>query len=195
MDRKPGPAAARKPRADGERNRVLLMQAAKAVFAEKGSQASLEEIARAAGVGIGTLYRHFPARDALVAAVFANETAQLAQGAQRLAETQAPVQALRGWLLLFIDFMSTKHGMSEVFDAVVSPSSELYADAGTQTTGAMEMLVQRAVASGDIALEIAPSDILRALAGIASVSCGPDWETAARQLVDIIINGVRVRHA
>jgi AcrR family transcriptional regulator len=193
VDKKTEGATVRKPRADGERNRALLMETAKKVFAEKGSQASLEQIARSAGVGIGTLYRHFPTRDALVAAVYANETGQLAEGARRLAETRPPVEALREWLMLFIDFMSTKHGMAEVFDAVVSPASALYADAGTQITAAVEMLVRQAVGSGEIALEIAPTDILRALAGIAGVSCGPDWETAARQLVDIIIAGVRVR--
>lgn len=193
MDKKNETAAVRKPRADGERNRALLMETAKTVFADKGSQASLEQIARTAGFGIGTLYRHFPTRDALVAAVYANETGQLADAAERLAGGHAPVAALREWLMLFIDFMSTKHGMAEVFDAVVGPASALYAEAGTRITAAVEMLVRRAVESGDIALEIAPSDILRALAGIGSVSCEPNWETAARQLVDIIIAGVSTR--
>src|SRR4029077_8649104 len=97
------PTALRKPRADAERNRVRLLETAKAAFAEKGSGASLDEIARIAGVGAGTLYRHFPTRDALVTAVYRNETEQLVVAATRLAETHPPVMALREWLLLFVD--------------------------------------------------------------------------------------------
>src|SRR6202011_5532308 len=108
------PTAVRKPRADAERNRVRLLETAKAAFAEKGSGASLDEIARPAGVGAGTLYRHFPPRDALVAAVYRNETEQLVAAANRLAETHPPVMALREWLLLFVDYIATKHGMYEV---------------------------------------------------------------------------------
>jgi AcrR family transcriptional regulator len=89
------PVAVRKPRADAERNRVRLLETAKAAFAEKGSGASLDEIARTAGVGAGTLYRHFPNRDALVAAVYRNETEQLVVAASGLAETHPPVMALR----------------------------------------------------------------------------------------------------
>jgi AcrR family transcriptional regulator len=89
------PAAVRKPRADAERNRVRLLETAKSAFAEKGSAASLDEIARIAGVGAGTLYRHFPTRDALVAAVYRNETEQLVAAAARLAEMHPPVMALR----------------------------------------------------------------------------------------------------
>jgi AcrR family transcriptional regulator len=107
-------AAVRKPRADAQRNRVRLLETAKAAFAEKGSGASLDEIARTAGVGAGTLYRHFPNRDALVAAVYRNETEQLVVAATRLAEMHPPVMALREWLLLFVDYIATKHGMYEV---------------------------------------------------------------------------------
>jgi AcrR family transcriptional regulator len=187
------PMAARKPRADGERNRQRLLEAAKEVFAEKGSQGSLEEIARRAGVGIGTLYRHFPARDALVAAVFRNEVEQLAAAAQQLTQTHPPLPALREWMLRFVDFMATKYGMSEVFESVVCASSDLHAEAGTQINDIVEALAQRAVANGDIHLGIAPLDVLRALAGVANISPGPDWERAARQLVDILLQGLSVR--
>src|ERR1700710_2006963 len=120
------PVAVRKPRADAERNRARLLETAKAAFAEKGSGASLDEIARIAGVGAGTLYRHFPTRDALVAAVYRNETEQLVAAADRLAETHPPVAALREWLLLFVDYMATKHGMSEVLNSIVGGASDLY---------------------------------------------------------------------
>ncbi|AUW42720.1 TetR/AcrR family transcriptional regulator [Rhizobium leguminosarum] len=181
----------RKPRADAERNRLLLMETAKTVFADKGSSASLEEIARIAGVGIGTLYRHFPTRDALVSAIYRNETAQLAAAAKSLAETHPPVEALRLWLAQFVDYVVTKHGMSEVLDSLVGGTSELYADSADLIIGAVNLLVDRAVAADEIRLAMDPLDILRALAGGASISCGPAWRDAARQLIDILIAGMR----
>src|SRR5579862_7116476 len=130
----------RKPRADAERNRVRLLETAKAAFAEKGSSASLDEIARSAGVGAGTLYRHFPTRDALVAAVYRNETEQLVSAADRLAKTHPPVAALREWLLLFVDYIATKHGMSEVLDSIVGGTSELYSASTAQMKLAISKL-------------------------------------------------------
>jgi len=177
--------AARKPRADAERNRLRLLEVAKAAFAEKGAAASLDEIARAAGVGAGTLYRHFPTRDALIAAVYQNESEQLAAAATRFAETDEPVEALREWMRLFVDYMATKHGMLEILDSIVGGSSGLRAASGARTKQAMGMLVQRAVDAGAIRLAVDPLDLLRAVAGV------PD-AAAAKQLVDILIAGMRV---
>ncbi len=165
------PAAVRKPRADAERNRVRLLETAKAAFAEKGSAASLDEIARTAGVGAGTLYRHFPTRDALVAAVYRNETEQL----------------------VFVDYIATKHGMYEVLNSIVGGTSDLYSASTAQVKQAMAKLVDRAVASGDIRLDLDPLDLLRALAGVANIGLGPDGERAAKHMVDILIAGVRAR--
>jgi AcrR family transcriptional regulator len=185
------PAAVRRPRADAERNRIRLLETAKAAFAEKGSGASLDEIARTAGVGAGTLYRHFPTRDALVAAVYRNETEQLVAAATRLADTHPPVIALREWLLLFVDYIATKHGMSEVLNSIVGGTSDLYSASTAQVKQAMAKLVDRAVTSGDIRLDLDPLDLLRALAGVANIGLGPDGERAAKRLVDILIAGVR----
>jgi AcrR family transcriptional regulator len=187
------PAAVRKPRADAERNRLRLLETAKAVFAEKGSAASLDEIARIAGVGAGTLYRHFPTRDALVAAVYRNETEQLVAAARRLAETHPPVMALREWLLLFVDYMASKHGMHEVLNSIVGGTSDLYSASTAQMKQSLAKLVDRAVASGDIRLDLDPLDLLRALAGVANIGLGPNGERAAKSLVDILIAGVRTR--
>jgi AcrR family transcriptional regulator len=187
------PAAVRKPRADAVRNRVRLLETAKAAFAEKGSGASLDEIARTAGVGAGTLYRHFPTRDALVAAVYRNETEQLVAAADRLAKTHSPVTALREWLLLFVDYIATKHGMSEVLNSIVGGASDLYSASTAQVKQAIAKLVDRAVASGDIRLVLDSIDLLRALAGVANIGLGPDGEQAAKRLVDILIAGVRTR--
>jgi AcrR family transcriptional regulator len=186
-------AAIRKPRADAERNRLRLLETAKVAFAEKGSAASLDEIARMAGVGAGTLYRHFPNRDALVAAVYRNETEQLVAAADCLEETHPPVTALREWLLLFVDYIATKHGMYEVLNSIVGGTSDLYSASTAQVKQAIAKLVNRAVASGDIRLDLDPLDLLRALAGVANIGLGPDGERAAKSLVDILIAGVRTQ--
>jgi AcrR family transcriptional regulator len=183
--------AIRRPRADAERNRIRLLETAKAAFAEKGSAASLDEIARTAGVGAGTLYRHFPTRDALIAAVYRNETEQLVAAADRLAEAHPPVAALREWLLLFVDYIATKHGMYEVLNSIVGGTSDLYSASTTQVKQTIAKLVDSAVSSGDIRLDIDPLDLLRALAGVANIGSGPDGEWSARRLVDILIAGLR----
>lgn len=180
----------RKPRADAERNRLRLLDTAKAAFAKKGSDVSLEEIAQSAGVGIGTLYRHFPNRDALIAAVYRNETEQLARAAKQLAETHPPVEALREWMFLFIDYIATKHGMYAALNSLTDGTSDLYAKSGKQISEAIELLTARAVANHDIRLEIDPLDLLRAVAGVANVSAGPHWKVAATRLVDIMIAGL-----
>src|ERR1700730_10881206 len=187
------PAAVRKPRADAERNRVRLLETAKAAFAEKGSAASLDEIARIAGVGAGTLYRHFPTRDALVAAVYRDETHRRVVAASRLVETHPPVMALREWLLLFVDYIATKHGMYEVLNSIVGGAFGLYSAPTAKVKQAMAKLVDRAVASGDIRLDLDPLDLLRALAGVANIGLEPDREPAAKRLVDILIAGIRMR--
>jgi AcrR family transcriptional regulator len=185
----------RKPRADAERNRLLLLEAAKAAFAEKGSAASLDEIARAAGVGIGTLYRHFPTRDALIAAVYQNESDQLARAAARFAEAMPPIDALRAWMILFVDYLATKHGMTEVLNSIVGGPSGLYAASGPGITGAFGMLVDRGIASGDVRADIDPLDLLRAIAGVANGSAGPNSGEAAKRMVDILIAGVTTPRA
>lgn len=186
------PATLRKPRADAERNRQRLLESARAVFAENGADASLDAIARTAGVGIGTLYRHFPTRDALVEEVYRNASQQLADAATRLSEEQPPVEALRRWLQLFVDHLATKRMMAEALNALVGGTSDLYARSGAQVKSAITLLVDRAVASGEIRLSVEPLDLLRALAGVANIGSAPGWEGNARRLVDVLIVGMRV---
>jgi AcrR family transcriptional regulator len=184
-------AVTRKPRADAERNRERLLETAKALFETKGSSASLEEIAREAGFGIGTLYRHFPTRDELVEAVYRNETEQLAGAARRFAETMPPVDALRAWMRLFVDHLATKQNMSEALNSLVAGTSALYAASTDLVTGAMKLLVERASASGEVRLHMDPLDLLRALAGVMTVGSGPGARANARRLVDVLIAGIR----
>jgi AcrR family transcriptional regulator len=180
----------RRPRADAERNRALLLETAKAAFGQKGPGASLEDIARAAGVGIGTLYRHFPTREALIEAVYSSEADQLIKAETRLANSKPPIAALREWLLMFVDYIITKHGLSEVLKSI--SGSTAYASSSKQVRQAIANLVDRAVASGDVRLEIEPMDLLRALSGVANLSAGPDSKKAAKRMVDILIGGIRI---
>lgn len=185
------PSASRKTRIDAARNRARLLGAAKAAFAAKGSAASLDEIARAAGVGAGTLYRHFPTRDALIEAVYLNETQQLADQAAQLGLSQPPLEALRQWMRLFVDYIATKRVMAEPLGSLAGGPSALYAASTALVTEAMTLLVDRAVASGEIRLDLEPLDLLRALAGVTNFSAGPNAEHSARQLVDVLIAGLR----
>ena len=187
------PAPSRKPRADAERNRLRLLEAARAAFASGGTGASLEDVARAAEVGIGTLYRHFPTRDALIAEVYRNEAAKLYDHARELADSQPPIAALRTWLLLFVDYLSTKLILVEALKAMVEgDSARLKATSGEQLTAAASLLVGRAVASGEISADgLDPIDLLRAITGVAMAGASPDWDQAARRMVDVLINGLR----
>jgi AcrR family transcriptional regulator len=184
---------ARKPRADAERNRQRLLDVAKRAFADKGPTVSLEEIARAAEVGIGTLYRHFPTRDALVEQVYIGETEQLAAAATRLAATQPPVEALRQWLGLFVGYLATKQIMAGALGALAGGTTELYAASAKMMHEAINSLLDRAVESGDIRLDIEPFDLLRAVAGVTQLSAGPNAAENALGVIDLLIAGMLVR--
>jgi AcrR family transcriptional regulator len=184
-------AQARKPRADGARNRQLLIDAAKAGFAEFGLNVSLEEIARRAGVGIGTLYRHFPTREAVVEAVYRHEVEQLAEAVPRLLETSPAGEALHKWMHLFVDYIATKRLIAPSLAAAASRSPSLHASSVELITGAITTLVKRAVASGDVRKDIDPSDLLRALVGVSYGNPDAGWQASARRLVDILMDGLR----
>jgi AcrR family transcriptional regulator len=180
--------AARKPRADGERNRALLLDAAKAAFAEAGTDVPLEDIARRAGVGIGTFYRHFPTRGAIVAAVYQHEVAQLADAAERLLKTRPPGAALHAWMRLFVDYIATKKVVAAALEA---SGTDLRAVSGARITGAMELLVERARAAGDIRADADPDDLLRALVGFTYGNTSLGWQASALRLIDVLMDGLR----
>ena len=183
----------RKPRADAERNRQRLVEAAKAGFARTGAATSLEEIARAAGVGIGTLYRHFPTRDALVEQVYRDALDRLSADADRLAASEPPVEALRKWLLLFIDYISTKKLMADLLASLAGGPAALYATSGPKLRAAIGALVDRARTTGDIQFQGEPFDLLMAVAGLGYGNAAPGWETRAKQMVDVLIAGLQRR--
>ena len=185
--------ATRKPRADGARNRQRLIDAAKSVFADVGMNASLEEIARRAGVGIGTLYRHFPSREAVVEAVYRREVEQLAAAVPQLLERSTPAEALHQWMHLFIDYIATKRLIAPSLGALNGRSSTLYATSAELITGAISTLVKRAAASGDVRKDTDPSDLLRAMVGVSYQNPDAGWEASARRVIDLLMDGLRHR--
>jgi AcrR family transcriptional regulator len=183
---------ARKPRADAVRNRERVLEAAKAVFSAGGPDASLEAVARQAGVGIGTLYRHFPTREALFEAVYRREVEQLAELAEQLKSEAAPVEGLRRWLRSNIELVATKKGMLAALALAVHGSSELYAYTFDRLTKAVGGLLERAVATGEIRSDISPEDLLRALVGMCYMHDQPGWQATVRRLVDVFVDGLCV---
>lgn len=191
MPAKRSQAALRKPRTDAQRNRERILEVAKEAFTRSGANASLDDIAKEAGVGAGTLYRHFPTRDALIEAVYRTEVEKIAAAERKFAETMPPMEALRAWMLLFVDYIAAKHLIAPALNTLVGGASKLYEGSRGQIQGAMDALVKRAIRSGDIRKDLNPSDLLRALIGVSNVALGPDWQQSARRLVDILIAGSR----
>jgi AcrR family transcriptional regulator len=191
MAKKKAKIAVRKPRTDAQRNRERILEVAKEAFTRSGADASLDDIAKEAGVGAGTLYRHFPTRHALLEAVYRTEVEKLAAAERKFAETMAPVDALRAWMLLFVDYIAAKHIIAPALNTLVGGPSKLYEGSRAQVQGAIDALVKRAIKSGDIRKDLEPFDLLRALIGVSNVASGPDWQQSAKRLVDILIIGSR----
>jgi AcrR family transcriptional regulator len=183
--------AGRKPRTDAQRNRERLLEVAKEAFTRSGGNASLDDIAKQAGVGPGTLYRHFPTREELLEAVYRTEVEKLAAAERKFAETLPPIEALRAWMLLFVDYIATKQIIAPALNTLVGGHSKVFESSYGQIWDAIRALVKRAIKSGDIRKDLDPIDLLRALIGVANVASSPDWQQSARRLVDILIIGSR----
>ncbi len=164
---------------------------AKQAFARSGANASLDDIAKTAEVGAGTLYRHFPTRDALIEAVYRTEVEKLAAAERRFTEAMPPIEALRAWMLLFVDYIAAKQIIAPALNTFVGGPSKLYEGSRALVQGAIDALVKRAIKSGDIRKDLDPFDLLRALVGVSNVASSPDWQQSARRLVDILITGSR----
>jgi AcrR family transcriptional regulator len=184
--------AARKPRTDAQRNRERILKVAKEAFTRLGANASLDDIARQAKVGAGTLYRHFPTRDALIEAVYRAEVEKLAAAARGFAEAMPPLEALRAWMLSFVDHMAAKQIIAPALNSLVGGPSKLYEGSRDRIRGAIDGLVKRAVENGDIRRDLDPFDLLRALIGVAYAASSPDWQQSAKRLVEILIAGSRL---
>jgi AcrR family transcriptional regulator len=191
MQKKRSQTAQRKPRMDAQRNRERILAVAKEAFTRFGADASLDDIAKQAGVGAGTLYRHFPTRDALIEAVYRSEVEKLAAAGRRFAETMLPMDALRAWMLLFVDHIAAKQIIAPALNSLVGGPSRLYEGSRSLVQGTIDALVKRAIKNGDIRRDLDPFDLLRALIGVSHVASGSGWQQSARRLVDILITGSR----
>ena len=193
MPKKPSlpPPVARKPRADAQRNRERIIEVARLAFTRHGAEATLDDIARQAGIGPGTLYRHFPTRDALIEAIYRSEVEKLTAAGQRFAATMPPLEALRTWMLLFIDHVAGKQLILPAMDTVAGGSMRLIEGARGLIHSAFIALMQRAINSGDLREDTDPDDFVRALIGVFHTTALPGWEASARRIVDILIAGSR----
>jgi AcrR family transcriptional regulator len=181
----------RKPRADSVRNRERVLQAAKIVFAAGGPEASLEAVARQAGVGVGTLYRHFPTRQALFEAVYRNEVEQLVGLGGQLGSDLPPLDALRRWMHANIEFVATKKGMSVALAVAVHAGSDLTAYSMRRLGGVLEGLLRHAVDAGAIRDDVSSEDVLRTIVGLCYTHDKPGWQGNVHRLVDVFVDGMR----
>jgi AcrR family transcriptional regulator len=183
----------RKPRVNAQRNRERVLEAAKSVFGGGGSDGSLEAVARRAGVGIGTLYRHFPTREALYEAVYRREVEQLGELAEQLKGEAHAVEALRRWLRSNVEFVATKKGMAAALALAAHKPSELTAFSYERLTKAIGVLLDRAVAAGDLRADVSPEDLLRVLIGMCLLHDQPGWQANVARLLDVFVDGLRVK--
>ena len=185
------PKATRKPRADSIRNRERLLLAAAEVFRDGGRDASLEAVAKRAEVGIGTLYRHFPTREALFEAVYRREVEQLVKLAQELSGAEHPTLALRHWLHANVRLVATKKGMLAAMALAAESSSALYAYSFERLSRAIDVLLARAAAAGEIRDDVGAEDLLWALIGMCHMRDQPGWQDSVIRLVDVFVDGLR----
>ena len=185
------PKSARKPRSDAQRNRERILEVAKQVFTRRGAEASMGEIARRAKIGPGTLYRHFATRDDLLATVYITEVEKLAAAQKKLSAELPPIEALRAWLLVFIDYIAAKKIIAPALNAMAGGPSRVF----QQTTQVMEeaahALASHAIASGDLRPDVDPIDLMRAIYGLSIGGSEDDWPAKARKFVDILLQGSR----
>ena len=182
-------------RADARRNRDRLLDAAVRAFSAGGPDDTLEAIARDAGVGIGTLYRHFPTRDALVEATYRNELARLCDAAAELLQTLPADRALRVWMDRFVDYMTTKRGMADALRAVIASGGNPYAQSRDRLVATLTDLLRAGAAAGTVRTDVAPGDVLAGLSGVSLAAGEPAQRDQARRLLDLLMDGLRPRAA
>jgi AcrR family transcriptional regulator len=181
-------------RADARRNRDRLLAAAVRAFAAPGSaEVTLEAIARAAGVGIGTLYRHFPTREALVEAAYRSELARLCDAVPGLLADHPPDLALRTWMDRFVDYMTTKRGMADALRAVLASGGNPYEQSRARLLDAITALIRAAVDAGSVRPDADPGDVLAGLSGVSLAAGAPEQREQAGRLLDLLMDGLRYR--
>jgi AcrR family transcriptional regulator len=182
-------------RADAVRNRETLLAAATRAFASCETEPSMRAIAREAGVGIGTLYRHFPTRESLVDAVYQDQVERLTAGARELLETRTPAQAMRHWMDLFADWLATKHGMIDTLRAMIDSDQIAHAQSREQLLAAITTILDAGSEAGDIRADANAEDIAASLTGILTVAGAPAQQSQASRLLDLLMDGLRPRRS
>jgi AcrR family transcriptional regulator len=191
MKKSPTPKPARKPRSDAQRNRERILEVAKQVFTRHGADASMGEIARRAKIGPGTLYRHFATRDDLLATVYITEVEKLAAAQKKLSAELPPIEALRAWLLVFIDYIAAKKIIAPALNAMAEGPSRVFQQSTKVMEEAANALASNAIASGDLRPDVDPIDLMRAIYGLSTAGSADDWPAKARKFVDILLQGSR----
>ena len=189
----PCPAAPKALRADAKRNHDQLLISAGELFAERGIDVPLEEIARRAGVGIGTLYRHFPTRDALNEAVYRHEVEILCDGVDDLIAAQTPDEALASWMAAFVTYVARKRGMAVALKSALGADNELFSSSRRRMVAALDALLANAIAAKSIRADVDSEDLLSAMSGICMTSDNPGWTERTNRLVELLIDGLRYR--
>jgi AcrR family transcriptional regulator len=182
-------------RADARRNRDRLLSAAVRAFSQDGPDVTLDAIARDAGVGIGTLYRHFPTREALIEAAYRSELARLCDAVPDLLQDMRPDGATRAWMDRYIEYMTTKRGMADALRVVIASGGTPYAQSRDRLITAITSLLQAGAASGALRADIEPADVLAGLSGISLAAGEPAQRAQARRLLDLLMDGLRYRGA
>jgi len=185
------PTTTRRPRVDAQRNRERLLEVAREAFKQHGPEATMDEIARRAKVGPGTLYRHFPTRDALIEAVFRSQVEKLIAAGEHYAATMGALDALRAWMLKFIDYVVGKIVILPAMDTIPGGSERLIEGTRGEIHSTFQGLVRRAVESGELRAATDPDDLFRAFVGVFHFTSTPGWESSARRIVGILIEGSR----
>jgi AcrR family transcriptional regulator len=180
-------------RADARRNRERLLDTAVRAFTEEGLDATLDGIAKEAGVGIGTLYRHFPTREALIEAAYRNELARLCDAVPGLLGEMAPDKAMRAWMDRYVDYMTTKRGMADALRAVIASGGNPYAESRGRLTGAIAELLRAGAETGVLREDVEPGDVLASLGGVSLTSGAPEQREQAGRLLDLLMDGLRYR--
>ena len=186
-------AVANRPmRADAQRNRDQLLAAAVAAFSrEDASEVTLESVAKAAGVGIGTLYRHFPSREALVDAAYRSELARLCDSVPSLLAAMPADKAMRTWMDLFIEYMTTKKGMSDALRMVIASGGNPFAESRGRLLAAFSALLAAGAADGTLRADLDPADLLASISGVSLVAATPAQREQAGRLLDLLMDGLR----
>lgn len=182
---------ARPLRADAKRNRDKLLAAATEAFAEAGPDVALETVAARAGVGVGTLYRHFPNREALMVATYQHEVDALCAAAEHVLRAQPADEALRAWIERFAAYAATKRGMGEALLSALASDSAMYAETRERILDALRLLLDAGAASGTLRADIDPEDVMRVISSIWYVPSGPQWRETIGNMLRLIIDGLR----